>query len=434
MSDLVTLFITACGRPDLLEICLRSFVKYNTYPIAQVIICEDCEIHGIDDFAYNILPYPTKIIYNPKRLFQMKSIENGLQYITSPFVFHLEDDWEFYDYGFIEKSLEILKKNDKITSVWLHNFDDIHLRLGFNMLYIPIEKYYIVYPPIVEGFGYFSFNPGLRRIEIQKQGAPYSDGFDEGHLNTYFREKGMYSVLTNNINGYVKHIGDDRHIKNPNLGDAHVINNNKNLAFEYFSKNGEDKYIYEKYIKNSNIENPTYLELNVLDGVFESNTLFFEKYCGWKGILVEARIDAFNELVMNRPNNKLYNKLISVNNCELEYLYNKNKGRSYVLETIGFNNNISINEDEYKITKITPESLTNIIGDSGFQKIDFFSLNADGNEYNVLLSYDWSIQINTILVKKNKIINKIHELLLSKNYILIDNIGNNSFYALQNNG
>jgi hypothetical protein len=101
----------------------------------------------------------------------------------------------------------------------------------------------------------------------------------------------MYSVLTNNINGYVKHIGDDRHIKNPNLGDAHVINNNKNLAFEYFSKNGEDKYIYEKYIKNSNIENPTYLELLLLEQDFRPNIIRWKVHEIMKGykILVNGR-------------------------------------------------------------------------------------------------------------------------------------------------
>jgi FkbM family methyltransferase len=441
MTDTVTLFITACGRPDMLEICLRTFVKYNTHPISQVIICEDCEMPGIDDFAYEILPYPTKIIYNPKRLFQMKSIENGLQYITSEFVFHLEDDWEFYDYGFIEKSLDILKQNDKVTSVWLHNFEELYSKYGFRMLYLPIEKYYLVYPPVVEGFGYFSWHPGLRRVSVQKQGAPYPEGFDEGTLNQYFREKGMYAAMTNNINGYTRCIDWSRHIKNPGIGDNHIQSHPKNLAFEYFSQHGEDRHIYDKYLKHLRIENPVYLEMGALDGKLYSNTLFFERYLGWTGILVEPHPKAFQDLVKNRPNNKLYNYLVSNEETELNYLNYKNDinyvAVAGVLETLThkdvfYNNPNNPIRDEFHITKCKPVTLTEIIKDSGFTRIDFFSLDVEGHEYNVLLSYDWSVPISTILVEDNHESDKVHELLTAKNYLLIEKISRNSFYALQN--
>lgn len=438
MSDNVTLFITACGRPDLLEICLRSFVKYNTYPISQVIICEDSEIPGIDDFAYKILPYPTLILYNPKRLYQMKSIENGLKYITSPYVFHLEEDWEFYDYGFIEKSIEILKKDNKVTSVWLHNFYDIHMRYGFRMKPVENENYYIVVPS-EDGFGYFSWQPGLRRVEVEKHGAPYPPKYDEGVLNAYFRDIGMYSALTDNVEGYTRCIDWSRHVKNQ--GDSNDIQNHpKNLSREYFSQEGEDKHIYETYLKTAKIDNPVYLEMGALDGKLYSNTLFFERHLGWTGILVEPHPEAFKQLLINRPNNKLYNNLVSNVVEEVNYLNYKNDinyvAVAGVLETmthkdVFYNNPNNPIRDEYQITKCKPVSLTSIIKDSGFSKIDFFSLDVEGHEYNVLLSYDWSVPIYTILVEDNSDSEKIHELLMSKNYAFIEKISRNSFYALQ---
>ena len=439
MTDTVTLFITACGRPDMLEICLRSFVKYNTYPISQVIICEDCEMPGIDDFAYDILPYPTQIIYNPKRLYQMKSIENGLQYITSEFVFHLEEDWEFYDYGFIEKSIDILKKDNKITSVWLHNFYDINKRYGFRMKPVENEIYYLVVPS-PDGAGYFSWQPGLRRVEVEKHGAPYPPKYDEGSLNNYFRDIGMYSALTDNVDGYTRCIDWSRHVKNPGPGDDHVLSHPKNLAFEYFSQCGEDKYIYDKYLKHIKIDNPIYLEMGALDGKLYSNTLFFERYLGWTGILVEPHPKAFQDLVKNRSNNKLYNCLVSNEETELNYLNYKNDinyvAVAGVLETmtykdVFYNNPKNPIRDEFHITKCKPVSLTAIIKDSGFTKIDFFSLDVEGHEYKVLLSYDWSVPISTILVEDNHESDKVHELLTSKNYLLVETISRNSFYALQ---
>jgi len=214
MEDKVTLFITSCGRPDLLLVTLHSFLKFNTYPIEEAIICEDSGYDRINDFVKAMLPFPCKLIYNKTRIGQMKSIENGVQYIKTPYVFHCEEDWEFYDYGFIEKSLEILKKDNNVTSVWLREAKELFYRYSFNFIRLENESYYRV---ITNGrHGYFSFNPGLRTIEIQKTGMPYplEETFDEGHLNTYFKNKEMYAVIIN-PDGFVRHIGWDRHIQNP---------------------------------------------------------------------------------------------------------------------------------------------------------------------------------------------------------------------------
>jgi len=212
MEDKVTLFITACGRPDLLLITLNSFLRFNTYPIEEAIICEDSGYDRINDFAYAMLPFRCKFIYNKTRMGQMKSIENGVQYITTPYVFHCEEDWEFYDYGFIEKSLDLLKKNDRITSVWLRSFDDIFSRYGQSLSVFKItdEDYYIVTPESCA----FSFNPGLRTTEVQKTGLPYpiNEKFDEGTLSNIFKTKGMYAAIINET-GFVKHIGWERHVQ-----------------------------------------------------------------------------------------------------------------------------------------------------------------------------------------------------------------------------
>ena len=74
MNREVTLFITSCGRPELLKKTLISFVKNNTYPIKEVILCEDSGIIGCVDFTKDILPYETVFCYNETRLGQIKTI------------------------------------------------------------------------------------------------------------------------------------------------------------------------------------------------------------------------------------------------------------------------------------------------------------------------------------------------------------------------
>ena len=104
MNREVTLFVTSCGRHDLLKRTLASFVHYNTYPIKEVILCKDSGIDGCADYAKNILPYPTTIYYNLPRIGQMKTIEKYTKFVKTNYVFHLEDDYDFFDGGFIELS------------------------------------------------------------------------------------------------------------------------------------------------------------------------------------------------------------------------------------------------------------------------------------------------------------------------------------------
>lgn len=212
MPNTVSLFLTSCNRPQLLQKTLESFVRYNTYPIEYGIIVEDSGIKGINDFAKSIVPFPLKIIYADSRRGQMKSIENGLQYLSTKYVFHCEEDWEFYAPEFIEDSMKILQKNSMITSVWLRNQREIT-----SMYPIPVNKvenddYYIVGP----NTGNFSWNPGLRTMEVQTMFTPYNSNnlltICEGGLSEAFRELKMTSAMTSNVNGYVRHIGWNDHV------------------------------------------------------------------------------------------------------------------------------------------------------------------------------------------------------------------------------
>jgi hypothetical protein len=212
VNDTVSLFLTSCNRPELLRATLESFVKYNTYPIEYGVIVEDSGLKGINDFAHSIVPFPLKIIYADQRRGQMKSIENGLQFLNTKYVFHCEEDWEFYDYGFIEESMKILKKNNKITGVRLRSFDELINRYNFSITKVDDEDYYIV------GGDYtsYSWNPSLRTIEVQNMFTPYEksdlQSICEGGLAKAFEDLGMITVMTSKAQGYVRHIGWHSHV------------------------------------------------------------------------------------------------------------------------------------------------------------------------------------------------------------------------------
>jgi hypothetical protein len=220
MEKEVTLFLTSCGRPELLKRTLESFVKFNTYPIKEAILCEDSGIKNIVDFVKNIVNFPITIYYNEIRIGQMKTIEKYTPLIKTPFVFHLEDDYEFFDNGFIELSFKILETDPNISQVLLedeqHTFPkiDINNPLCYKVVtYIPeIYDYKCIDGPL----NIFSWRPSLKRLEIQKLRMPYKLWDDEYTIQLLVNKLGYYSVVTKNIKngrlGFCKHIGKDFHI------------------------------------------------------------------------------------------------------------------------------------------------------------------------------------------------------------------------------
>tara|TARA_B100000795_G_C22449033_1_gene304905 strand:+ start:89 stop:466 length:378 start_codon:yes stop_codon:yes gene_type:complete len=95
-----------------------------------MIIIEDCKITNEQAISMesNVLSivsslFPVHIIFNDNNIGQIASIDKAYSFVETPYIFHLEDDWEFYNSGFIEESLNILNidRNILMVSIRAHN-------------------------------------------------------------------------------------------------------------------------------------------------------------------------------------------------------------------------------------------------------------------------------------------------------------------------
>jgi hypothetical protein len=230
MHKEVTLFITSCGRPVLLRKTLESFVKYNTYPIKEVILCEDSGIPNIVDFVKVILPYPIIFCYNEKRIGQMKTIEKYTPLIKTPYVFHLEDDYQFFDYGFIELSFKIMETDTHISQVLLEDLQHTFYKvdIGNELCYKVLTND----PNDLNSnngdgaLAVFSWRPSLKRMDIQKLRMPYELWDDEYTIQLQINKLGYYSVITKNEcngkKGFCSHIGENFHV-NENFQNQKIV-------------------------------------------------------------------------------------------------------------------------------------------------------------------------------------------------------------------
>ncbi len=201
----------------------------------------------------------------------------------------------------------------------------------------------------------------------------------------------------------------------------------------FHSQQGEDLLIYRNFI-NIPTKDGIYLELGACDGLLFSNTMFFEKYLGFNGILIEPVKEFYDELIKNRPNNICYNNAISSNKSEVDILVN---GAVSGIKQNMTNSFIDQWHSSSGIRKVKTTTLDNIFQEKNIKYIDFFSLDVEGGELDVLKTIDWkNISIYLICIeldgRKEEKDNKCREILIDNGFIFKVKMCINEFWLNPN--
>ena len=169
----------------------------------------------------------------------------------------------------------------------------------------------------------------------------------------------------------------------------------------------------KKMLEFINYENGFFIECGANDGVDQSNTWYFEKNLNWSGILIEPLSKQFQELKKNRSKkNKFFNLALCSSEIENTLLMENNDLVSKsVIDSIKTTNS--------KFESVNSQTLTKILDEvSAPSLIDFFSLDVEGFEYQVIkgINFDkYNFKYFLIETKNDEVINY----LINKNYILI---------------
>jgi len=231
-EDSVTMVITSCNRPHLLEKTLESFVKMNTYPIQVTYLIDDSGCVGCNDSV--VEKYKSKLniisIYNTKNIGQVQSIDKVYSYVKTKWIFHCEEDWEFLKPSFIEKSMNVFRENplEKIFTIWLRPHDSTSRhpirKDSLNRGYFEMDRNFSYeFKDEVYTWGGITFNPGLRKTIDCLLHYPYSfcceKSFHNGKeyigeyaVNKKYAEDGYYSMILDDPAGHVDHIGWNEHV------------------------------------------------------------------------------------------------------------------------------------------------------------------------------------------------------------------------------
>jgi len=169
-----------------------------------------------------------------------------------------------------------------------------------------------------------------------------------------------------------------------------------------------------------------FIEMGANDGV-NSNTLGLERVYNWTGVCVEPGIHNFRKLVKNRPKCKNMNVAVgsrertSIIFREFEYSLYGHSGFKDARPDKDWealmraHPRSAASMIDHNVTVISSEELFDTIG---VRTIDFFSLDVEGNEMEILTSFPFeNVQVKVWAIETNKL-DRIHliEFMRNKNY------------------
>jgi FkbM family methyltransferase len=175
-----------------------------------------------------------------------------------------------------------------------------------------------------------------------------------------------------------------------------------------------DQKIYELF----NFENGIFIEVGALDGITQSNTMLLEKFYNWKGILIEPSQNIFDKLVLNRPKSKCFQTALGKFKDHGKKMFGDFDGHPMSSLTNRLN--------RPKLSEVNIRSLQSILDECNIKHINFFSLDTEGYEYNILKGIDFNkTKFDYILIEiYNKDFDKIVKLLKNNGYELIECFSN----------
>lgn len=200
----------------------------------------------------------------------------------------------------------------------------------------------------------------------------------------------------------------------------------------YFGLQDLDKKL-EKYL---NFDGGRFVEIGAWDGVRQSNSLYFERFRSWKGILIEPSPSEFLKCRRNRPDAQVYcyacvpfdytEAFVPMLFCASMTATNvagQRRGHldpaQHVLDGRKF---LSEGEEVFAFGAV-PRPLSNVIDEAGLDApLDLLILDVEGFELEVLRGLDFGRHAPRFICVEVWDFKSINSYLTSKGYVHVDQL------------
>lgn len=202
--------LTSCGRFDLLEETVSSFLQH--FDTDAIHVAEDSG--NRDQAADCAQRFPAvDMRVNAGRLGQMRSIDQLYATFDTPYVLHLEDDWLFSGSVDVDRVVKFMETRPDISVVCIgYRLDKRFQHRAQQETHDGID--YLVWDVDAhpKWFSY-SFNPSIGRLAFWRAFGPFEKFVTEENISAFCKARGMRIAMV--VPSLAAHIGDARHTPDP---------------------------------------------------------------------------------------------------------------------------------------------------------------------------------------------------------------------------
>jgi hypothetical protein len=211
IPETVTVCLTSCARMDLLRRTLASFAAFN--PGGGLIVSEDSGDPAMRDAIASEFPSAT-LIWAPERLGQMRSIDRMFSRVTTPYLFHLEDDWLFDGAVDWAALIRLLETRSDVANIAVRDFEEIKpkYRARSDRTVIEGQVFQVMRTDAHPEFFGWSNGPGLQRTKTYFEYAPFA-ALRHDQVSARIKADGGREAFA--LPGVAHHIGQQRNVVDP---------------------------------------------------------------------------------------------------------------------------------------------------------------------------------------------------------------------------
>ena len=264
-KQLITITSTTCKRLDLFKKTINSFLEccldFDKFEIDKWLVMDDNSSQEDRDEMKKLYPFMTFYNKSVAQKGHARSINLMLRHVNTPYLFHLEDDWQFYyKDNFFTLLYQVLQEKDEYKQVLLNNmYGEIpeHEQLiggywnrvaesGLNYIvheYTATEEEKTAFnrkwqfKPNCAYWPHFSFRPGLSKVQLFRDLGEFNEDvwhFEMNYAHKYVAKGYKTCFLPGMVCKHIGKLTSDREGIN-----AYILN-------EEFQFYGEKKITYMK--------------------------------------------------------------------------------------------------------------------------------------------------------------------------------------------
>jgi len=225
---------------------------------------------------------------------------------------------------------------------------------------------------------------------------------------------------------------DRSHTRGRLNADLWKISKMQALFPQYFSVAGQDMFL-DQYLFDTKRDG-VFVDVGAYDGVTGSNTLFFEFFRGWSGLLIEP-VTTHYERAQTWRSAPVVGQAVGAENDQAEFM----NVRSGLTQMSGFLDQYNPDtltrvrahpKHKERLMRLPRRKLADILADEDIDRIDLLSMDLRGGELEILRGLDFAaFQIDAFCIDNPEHDPELHKLMRSRGYRLMEFLGTDEIFG-----